>query len=37
MDKYATPSEEAAKKWLAENIDNLENYKVEYTYCNGGR
>ena len=37
MDKYATPSEEAANKWLNENIENLKDYKIEYTYCNGGQ
>ena len=37
MDKYATPAEEAANKWLAENISNLQDYTVEYSYCNGGR
>ncbi len=36
MDKYATPDEEAANKWLTENISNLQDYKVEYSYCNGG-
>ena len=28
------PHKEAADKWLKENIKNLDDYKIEYTYCN---